>query len=128
MGGLAAGAAGATRRGRPGPTLVWLALGSAGLSVALAAGLARPSPAWTIPAMLVVAGLLGGATFTAAAQLLGTGQRTTAGLGLAADELGAAAGALLALVALLVVGMQATALGLAVLQLATLPALALRAR
>jgi spermidine synthase len=124
MGGLAAGALWARRSARPERCLPALLAGGICLSGAIAAGLAMQVPIVVIPGLLIAGGGLTGAAFAGVARLAGDGhERRGAGLGFAADEAGAAAAALvIGLVALPWAGLTATALALATLQLAALPA------
>lgn len=117
MGGLAAGAAWASRWRSPQARLpVVLAVGAAA-SLALAAVVTAGWPAWLTPAGLAACGVITGCAFPGAAAVAGAG-RPTSGLAraFAADELGAACGALVVgLAALPAAGSAATAVALAAL-------------
>ena len=131
MAGLAAGAWWAQRRCRSSrPFLARIMGAGALLSGVIAAGLPLAWPRATIAPLLVVAGLLTGASFPSIAALAGAaGERAGAGRGFAADEAGAASAALV--VGLLLMpwaGMRWAALALAVLQLAAAIALVLAER
>jgi predicted MFS family arabinose efflux permease len=130
MGGSVAGAAFARRRsfGRHHLAVVFAA-GTA-LSVTIAVGLPLVAPRLTVVPLLVLAGALTGAAFPAVARRLAPDDaRAGAGRGFAADELGAAAGALLiGLVAIPWAGMPAVAAGLALLTGATAATLWLAGR
>jgi spermidine synthase len=131
MAGLAGGAGLATRWSQPARHLpAVLAAGSA-LSLLMAAGAAIRFPALGVPALLAVGGGLTGAAFPGLVALSGRDTRLSTGIAFAADEIGAAAGALMVgIVAIPWAGLTATALGLLALQLAAVPAVlvALRRR
>ncbi len=121
MGGIAAGAmVGASDRGRrfhPGWSLSGLAI----LLLALALTLPFGAP-WAIPLLLVLGGTLTGLSFPSATALTGEGG-PAAGRGFAADEAGAAAGALLCGILLPLTGTTFLAVALAGLVVAVLPGL-----
>lgn len=123
MVGLVGGAAAAQRWPQPSRRLPAVLAAGAALSALLATGLAPTSPGLAVPVLLATGGALTGAAFAGVAALSGgTDTRRGAGIGFAADEVGAAAGALLVgLVALPWAGRPATALGLGILQLAAIP-------
>jgi spermidine synthase len=124
MAGLAAGALMVRRWSSPARALPALVTGGVMLSGTIAFGLPYQTPLMMTPVLLVVGGGLTGAAFAGVASLAGDGEaRRGAGIGLAADEAGAAVAALVVgLLALPWAGLTATALGLAALQAATLPA------
>lgn len=124
MGGLCGGALWATRWRRSERVLPWLLVGSAVLSAAIAFSSPAGFPLATIPLMLVAGGALTGGSFAGVARLTGSPtRRRRAGVAFTADELGAAIGSLLVgLLAIPWAGMTATALGLAVVQIAAIPA------
>jgi predicted membrane-bound spermidine synthase len=89
----------------------------------IAAGVAIRVPLAGVPAFLAVGGGLTGAAFPGLVGLSGRDTRRSTGIAFAADEIGAAAGALVVgIVAIPWAGLTATALGLAVLSLAAIPA------
>jgi spermidine synthase len=124
MAGLAAGAFAARRWSSPGRALPALVTAGVLLSATIASGLPYQAPLILTPLLLVAGGCLTGAAFAGVASLAGDGDaRRGAGIGLAADEVGAAAAALIVgLLALPWAGLTNTALGLAALQLAAIPA------
>jgi spermidine synthase len=123
MAGIASGAAAASSWTAPARRLPLILAGGAVLSLAIATGIAHRFPLGTVPLLLVAGGALTGAAFPAMTALSNRGVRRGAGITFAADEAGAAAGALLVgIVAVSWVGIGATALGLTVLQLAAIPA------
>ena len=128
MAGVAAGGWVSHRSGRAARALPWIMVAGAGLSLLLATGVAVRAPIFLVPAFLAGGGILTGAAFPGLGELAGRGSgRRGAGLAFAADEMGAAVAALvIGTVAIPWVGMTATAVGLAVLGLAAVPA-ALRA-
>jgi spermidine synthase len=130
MGGSVVGAALARRRALGRHHLAALfAVGSA-LSLAIAAGVPLAAPRSTVVPLLVLAGALTGAAFPAVASRLAPDDaRSGAGRGFAADEIGAAGGALLlGLVAIPWAGMPAVAGGLALLTAVTAATLWLAGR
>jgi hypothetical protein len=128
MAGLAAGAIWATRQSLSTRLLPIFLTAGAAVSCVLASKLLFAMPLLTIPLLLVLGGWITGAAFSGVAELAGRGEtRRGSGISFAADEAGAAASALVVgIVALPWAGSTATALGLAVLGLASVPA-ALRA-
>jgi hypothetical protein len=117
MAGLVGGAMVARRRGWDGDRVLAASLlGGAGLSLTVASGLPLLAPRSAIVPLLVVAGVLTGASFPALATRAGAGDsRRGAGRGFAADEIGAAVAALVVgLVLLPWAGFAATALSIAV--------------
>jgi spermidine synthase len=132
MGGLAAGSLLASRwSAAAGRVPVVLGIGAA-LSIMVALELPMHFPAVVVPGLLVAGGFLTGAAFPGLADLAARGQpRRGAGIAFAADEAGAAAAAfVIGIVALPWAGLTATAAGLAVLEIAAIPAVivALRGR
>ncbi len=130
MGGVVAGAGLARRNVTTARALALVLLAGCLISITLASGLPLAWPRTTIVPLLVLAGGVAGAAFPAVAALLGrTDARRGAGSGFAADEVGAAFGALvLGLLVLPWVGMRWAALALAVLGAAAASGLALTAR
>ncbi len=125
MAGLAAGGAAASRWTEPARHLPALLAGGSVLSVALAAGAGVRAPVVVVPVLLAAAGLLTGLAFPGLASLGGHPARRGTGIAFAADEAGAAAAALVIGIFILPwVGVAAAAGGLAVLELAALPAVA----
>jgi spermidine synthase len=124
MAGLAAGAIWADRVVRPARLVPWLLLAGCAVSCVLGSDAVLMTPLVTIPLLLVVGGLLTGAAFAGVAETAGRGQtRRGSGLAFAADEAGAAVSALVVgIVALPWAGSTATALGLAIVGLAAIPA------
>lgn len=97
MGGAAVGAILAARWSHPQRYLPSLLAGGAGLSALIATPLALRTPLPLVPAFLALGGLVAGAAFPGAARLLGgEDARRASGRGFSADEMGAAAGAVLA--------------------------------
>jgi spermidine synthase len=105
--------------------VVFLALG-VGISLAIAIGLPVLLPIPFVPGLLFLGGLSTGAAFPIIATAVGSDEdRRGAGIAFSADELGAAAAALIiGTVAVSWVGMTATAFGLAGLSLAAMLAAA----
>ncbi len=128
MAGVAVGGWIGVRATRPARWLPWILGGGVGLSVLLAAGVGLWAPVPVVQILLVVGGCLTGLAFPGLGELAGgSSVRRGAGLAFAADEIGAALAALtIGTVAIPWVGMTATALGLAVLGLAAIPAVAVR--
>jgi hypothetical protein len=123
MAGLAGGAGLATRWPLPTRRLPTVLAASSALSLVIAAGVAIRVPLAGVPAFLAVGGGLTGAAFPGLVGLSGRDTRRSTGIAFAADEIGAAAGALVVgIVAIPWAGLTATALGLAVLSLAAIPA------
>jgi spermidine synthase len=129
MAGVCAGGHVSRRWPRPRRALPGILVLSSALSVTLALGLPELLPVPLVPLLLVVAGGLTGAAFAGISELAGRGDtRRGTARGFAADEMGAAAAAvLIGLVALPWAGRLITALVLALVQAATIPAV-LRAR
>jgi hypothetical protein len=123
MGGLAGGAALASKWSHPARRLPAILAAGCVMSALVAAGIAIVIPLVAVPALLIAGGLLTGLAFPGMAELAGRGARRGAGLAFAADEAGAAAAALLiGILAIPWAGLTATAAGIAVLQLAAIPA------
>ncbi len=120
MAGVVGGAWGQRRLGRRAPTAARLLALGAALALLVASRVPSHLSALTIPALLVAAGVVTGAAFPALAAISPERSvRERAGFVFAADELGAAAAALLVgTVALPILGATVTALGLASIQLA----------
>ncbi len=130
MGGLAAGSLTASRWS-PGAARLPVVLGTGtALSIAVALGVPMRFPVVVVPGLLVAGGFLTGAAFPGLADLAARGQtRRGAGIAFAADEAGAAAAALIiGIVALPWAGLTATAAGLAVIELAAIPAVIVAVR
>lgn len=123
MAGVAAGSLSASRWARPEGTLPLVLIGGSVLSAAIAAGAAIAVPTVAVPALLAAGGVLTGAAFPGLA-LLGRGDtRRGSGAAFAADEAGAAAAALtIGIIVIPWAGLSSTAVGLAVLQVAAIPA------
>jgi predicted membrane-bound spermidine synthase len=102
----------------------WLLAAGAVLSLVLATGLPRALPGAAVPGLMVAGGLLTGAAFPGLGALAGgTSGRRGAGLAFAADEIGAATAALIVGTAAIPwVGMTWSAIGLAILGTAAIPA------
>jgi hypothetical protein len=130
MGGSVAGAALARRRALGRHLLAAVFVCGTALSLAIAAGLPLAAPRLTVVPLLALAGALTGAAFPAIAQRIAPADaRSGAGRGFAADEVGAAGGALfVGLVAIPWAGMPAVAGGLALLTAVTATTLWLAAR
>ena len=123
MGGLAAGAAIACRWLKPARRLPAILAAGCGMSTLVAAGIAIEIPLAGVPALLIAGGLLTGLAFPGMADLAAPDPRRGSGLAFAADEAGAAVAALLiGILAIPWAGLTATAAGIAVLQLAAIPA------
>jgi hypothetical protein len=129
MAGIAGGAGIACRWPDPARRLpVVLAMGAA-LSALIATGIAIEVPLAVVPMLLVSAGVLTGAAFPGLASLSGDANRRGAGIAFAADEVGAAIGAVVVgIIAIPWAGLTSTALGLGVLILAAIPAVLMTAR
>ncbi len=123
MAGVAAGSWASHRSDRQVRVVPWILGAGTALSLLLATGLAARAPLALVPILLVMAGILTGAAFPGLGELASrTSGRRGAGLAFAADELGAAAAALvIGTVAIPSIGMTATAVGLALLGLAAIP-------
>ncbi len=130
MAGLAAGSLAGSRWPHPLRSLPWILVFGSLLSLTLATSAALTLPAVLVPVLLAAGGVLTGAAFPGLSDLAGGSHtRRGAGIAFAADEVGAAAAALmLGVVVLPWAGMTATAIGLAVLELAALPAVVLAVR
>jgi hypothetical protein len=129
MAGLATGAGLACRWPRPERRLAPLMAVGATLSLAIATGFAVLVPLITVPLLLVLGGGLTGAAFPCLTALAEGDTRRGAGIAFAADEAGAAIGALtVGVVALPWAGLAVTALGLALLLLAAIPAVVVALR
>jgi hypothetical protein len=99
------------------------------MSTVVAAGIAIVIPLAGVPALLIAGGLLTGLAFPGMADLAGPDPRRGSGLAFAADEAGAAVAALLiGILAIPWAGLTATAAGIAVLQLAAIPAVVVALR
>jgi len=124
MAGVAAGGWASLRFGRHVRPVPWIIGAGAGLSLVLASGLSAIAPLVLVPVLLVIGGAFTGAAFPGLGELASrTSGRRGAGLAFAADEIGAAAAALLiGTVAIPSIGMTTTAVGLAILGLAAIPA------
>jgi len=124
MAGVAAGSWASHRSDRPVRVVPWIIGAGAGLSLVLASGLSASAPLVLVPVLLVMGGAFTGAAFPGLGELASRKSgRRGAGIAFAADEIGAAAAALLiGTVAIPSIGMTATACGLAVLGLAAIPA------
>jgi spermidine synthase len=129
MAGLAAGAGLACNWHAPARRLPFVLGAGAMLSFLIAAGIAIRFPLAAVPVLLFAGGLLTGAAFPGLTALSGRASRYGAGIAFAADEAGAAAGALVVgIVAIPWAGLTATALGLAFLSLAAIPAVVISLR
>jgi hypothetical protein len=129
MAGLAAGAGLACTWHAPARRLPLVLAAGAVLSFLIASGIAVRFPLAVVPVLLIAGGGLTGAAFPGLTALSGRASRRGAGIAFAADEAGAAAGALVVgIVAIPWAGLTATALGLAVLSLAAIPAVLIALR
>jgi spermidine synthase len=130
MAGLAGGAAVTRTWQRPERRLPQVLAAGAVLSLGIAVGLPWWLPRLAVPLLLVGGGFLTGVAFAGVAQLAGRGHtRRGSGIGFAADEAGAAVAALVVgLVAMTWAGISATAVGLAIIELAAVPAVIVAAR
>jgi spermidine synthase len=129
MAGLAGGSWSASRRPRPQRWLPLLLAGAAGLSAILAGGIALAFPLVLVPVLLASAGALTGAAFPGLTALASGGTRRGAGIAFAADEIGAAAAAMLVgIIAIPWAGLMTTALGVGALVLASIPAAVVHTR
>jgi spermidine synthase len=130
MGGLAAGSLIASRWStRAERVPVVLGIGAV-LSIMVALELPMQFPAVVVPGLLVAGGFLTGAAFPGLADLAARGHtRRGAGIAFAADEAGAAGAAfVIGIIALPWAGLTATAVGLAVLEIAAIPAVIVAVR
>ncbi len=121
MAGTVAGAALSHRWRAPERRLPWALAAGVAVSAALAAGVPFATP-WAVPPLLVAAGIVPGVAFAGAARLVDPerARRAAAG-GFAADEAGAAVGALVTVPLIALVGVPAVAAAAATLLLAALP-------
>jgi hypothetical protein len=123
MAGLAGGAGLACRWSQPARRLPLALAAGAVLSLLIAGGVAIHFPLAAVPAFLIAGGGLTGMAFPSLTALSGLASRRGAGIVFAADEVGAATGALVVgIVAIPWAGLTATAWGLAALQIAAIPA------
>ena len=123
MAGLAGGAGLACKWSQPARRLPLALAAGAALSLLIAGGVAIHFHLAAVPLLLIAGGGLTGMAFPGLTALSGRASRRAAGIAFAADEAGAAAGALVVgIFAIPWAGLTATALGLAVLSLAAIPA------
>jgi spermidine synthase len=123
MAGLAGGAGLACKWSQPERLLPLALAAGAALSLLIAGGVAIQFPLAAVPVLLIAGGGLTGMAFPGLTALSGLASRRGAGIAFAADEAGAAAGALVVgIIALPWAGLTATAWGLAALQVAAVPA------
>ena len=123
MAGLAGGAGLACNWSRPARRLPLVLGAGAALSGLIAGGAAIHVPLAAVPMLLLAGGGLTGMAFPGLTTLSGLASRRSAGIAFAADEAGAAAGALVVgIIAIPWAGLTATAIGLAALGLAAIPA------
>ena len=129
MAGLAGGAGLACKWPSPARRLPLVLAAGATLSLLIAGGVAIRFPLASVPVLLIAGGGLTGAAFPGLTALGGSSSRRGAGIAFAADEAGAAAGALVVgIIAVPWAGLTATAIGLAVLELAAIPAVIMALR
>jgi hypothetical protein len=129
MAGLAGGAALACRWPLPARRLPLVLAAGATLSLLIAGGIAILVPLACVPLMLIAGGALTGMAFPGLTELSGRSSRRGAGIAFAADEAGAAVGALVVgIIAIPWAGLTATAWGLAVLHIAAIPAVLMALR
>jgi spermidine synthase len=122
MGGLAGGAGWAARWSRPERRLAPLLAGMVTVSIVVSSTVAYRLPLVVVPVLLLVGGLLTGAAFPGLSELAHPRAQRGAGLAFAADEVGAAAAALMVgIVAIPAAGLSATAAGVAALQAVAIP-------
>jgi spermidine synthase len=128
MAGVAAGAWASHGSERPVRIVPWIIGAGAGLSLVLATGFPDRAPLALVPILLAIGGALSGAAFPGLGELSSpTSGRRGAGRAFAADEIGAAAAALvIGTIAIPSMGMTATAVGLAVLGLVAIPVVVVR--
>lgn len=121
MAGLALSAHLAGRQSHPEKLLPWALAAGGALSLVLTSPAVLSAPRIAIPVLLGLGGGLTGAAFPGAAALAGLGSaRTGSGRGFAADEAGAGLAAItVGLIALPWIGLTATAIGIAGLDIAT---------
>ena len=92
-------------------------------------GIAIELPLVAVPTLLIVGGGLTGSAFPGLAAFSDQGTRRSAGIAFAADEIGAAAGAVLVgMIAIPWAGITATAVGLAFVSMSTIPAVVIALR
>jgi len=129
MAGLAGGAAVASKWSDASRRLPLILASGGILSLLIAGGPAIRYPLIGVPLMLGIGGALTGAAFPALTALGGGDVRRTAGVTFAADEVGAAVGALIVgMFAISWAGLTATAWGLATLQISAIPAVIMTLR
>ncbi len=129
MAGLAGGSLAAGRWRQPERRLPAVLVAGSVLSILLAVGLALAVPTVGIPLLLAAGGLITGAAFPGLSRLGARDTRSGAGVAFAADEAGAAAAAfVLGVFVISWVGFSATAWGIAVVQIATIPAVLIALR
>jgi predicted membrane-bound spermidine synthase len=129
MAGLAGGAGLVCRSSTPSRRLPLVLVAGAVLSLLIAGGIAVRFPLIAVPVLLIAGGVLTGAAFPGLTALGHRSSRHSAGIAFAADEVGAAAGALVVgIVAIPWAGLTATALGLAFLSIAAIPAVLMTLR
>jgi len=129
MAGLAGGAGLACKWPSPARRLPLVLAAGATLSLLIAGGVAIRFPLASVPVLLIAGGGLTGAAFPGLTALSGPSSRRGAGIAFAADEAGAAAGALVVgIITIPWAGLTATAIGLAILELAAIPAVLMARR
>jgi hypothetical protein len=129
MAGLAGGASVSSRWSRPSRQLPVVLTLATLLSLMIAAGIAIELPLVAVPTLLIAGGGLTGSAFPGLAAFSDQGTRRSAGIAFAADEIGAAAGAVLVgMIAIPWAGITATAVGLAFVSMSTIPAVVIALR
>ena len=129
MAGLASGAGLACRWSQPERRLPLALAAGAALSLLIAGGVAIHFTCAVVPTLLIAGGGLTGMAFPGLTALSGLASRRGAGIAFAADEAGAATGALvIGIIAIPWAGLTATAHGLAILSLAAIPAVVIALR
>jgi len=129
MAGLAGGAGLACKWPLPARRLPLVLGAGAALSGLIASGAAIHVPLVAVPMLLLAGGGLTGMAFPGMTALSGQASRRSAGIAFAADEAGAAAGALVVgIIAIPWSGLTATAIGLAFLSLAAIPSVVVSLR
>jgi hypothetical protein len=129
MAGLAGGAGLACKWPHPARRLPLALAAGAALSLLIAGGVAIHFPRAAVPMLLIAGGGLTGMAFPGLTVLSGQTSRRAAGIAFAADEAGAAIGALVVgIIAIPWAGLTATAIGLAVLYLAAIPSVVIALR
>jgi spermidine synthase len=129
MAGLAGGSWFASRGPHPQRWLPFVLACAAFLSAILAGGVAPVYPLVLVPVLLASAGGLTGAAFPGLTALVRGETRRGAGIAFAADEVGAAAAALVVgMIAIPWAGLRMTALGIGALVLAAIPAVVISTR